>query len=121
MVGEVQVERAYYWSAERGGLCALDSGLSLPERRYSDSVQERLGEVNVWVPQEHSLALLERWLGLKIAKRSLQSSTSEQALYVADYYQQRPVVAAPAQDAILVASADGKGVPMTRTDSPPLQ
>ena len=121
LFGEVQVERAYYWSAEGGGLCPLDGALSLPERCYSDSVQERLGEVNVWVPQEHSLALLERWLGLKIAKRSLQSSTSEQALYVADYYQQRPVVAAPAQDTILVASADGKGVPMTRTDSPPVQ
>jgi hypothetical protein len=29
---------------------------------------------------------------------------------VADYYQQRPVSAAPAQDSILVASADGKGI-----------
>jgi hypothetical protein len=80
-----------------------------------------LGEVNVWVPQEHSLELLERWLGLKIPKRSLQSSSNEQALYVADYYQQHPVVVVPAQDIILVATADGKGIPMTRTDSPPVQ
>jgi hypothetical protein len=121
LFGKVQVERAYYWSTEGGGYCPLDGALSLPERCYSDSVQERLGEVNVWVPQEHSLALLERWLGLTIPKGSLQSSTAEQARYVADYYQQRPAVVAPALDTILVASADGKGIPMTRTDSPPVQ
>jgi hypothetical protein len=72
-------------NTEQGGLCPLDAALSMPERCYSDSVQERLSEVNVWVPQEHSLALLERWLGLKIPKGSLQSSASEQALYVEDY------------------------------------
>ena len=119
LFGEVRVERAYYWNPEYGGLCPLDAMLSLPERRYSDSVQERLGELNVWMPQDNSLALFERWLGLKIPKGSLQSSVSEQALYMEDYYVQQPVVPAPAQDTILVATADGKGIPMTRQDSPP--
>jgi hypothetical protein len=118
LFGEVRVERAYYWHAEYGGLCPLDARLSLPERRYSDSVQERLSEVKVWVPQDHSLALFERWLGLKTPKGSLQSSASEQALYMEDYYAQQPVAPAPAQDTILVATADGKGIPMTRQDSP---
>src|SRR5579872_482713 len=118
LFGEVRVERAYYWNGEYGGLCPLDARLSLPERRYSDSVQERLSEVNVWVPQDHSLALVERWLGLKIPKGSLQSSASEQALYMEDYYAQQSVAAAPVQDTILVATADGKGIPMTRQDSP---
>jgi len=121
LFGEVRVERAYYLSAEAGGLCPLDAVLSLPERSYSDSVQERLSEVNVWVPQDHSLALFERWLGLKIPKGSLQSSVSEQALYVEDYYAQHQVAPAPTQDTILVATTDGKGIPMTRADSPPVQ
>src|SRR5471030_2588758 len=95
--------------------------MSLPERSYSESVQERLSELNVWLPQDHSVALVERWLGLKIPKGSLQNSASDQALYVADYYQQRPVSAVPVQDSLLVASADGKGIPMTRADSPPVQ
>jgi hypothetical protein len=34
---------------------------------------------------------------------------------------QRPSVAAPEQESILVATADGKGIPMTRADSPPLE
>jgi hypothetical protein len=121
LFGEVRVERAYYLNAERGGVCPLDAALSLPELSYSDSVQERLSEVNVWIPQAQSLALLERWLGLKIPKGSLQSSSSQQALYVEDYYEQRQMGPAPAQDSILVATADGKGIPMTRQDSPPLQ
>jgi hypothetical protein len=108
-------------SEEYGGLCPLDAALSLPERSYSESVQERLSELNVWIPQDHSVALVERWLGLKIPKGSLQNSASDQALYVADYYQQQSVAAVPVQDSILVASADGKGIPMTRADSPPVQ
>jgi hypothetical protein len=121
LFGEVQVKRAYYLSAEGRGYCPLDAALSLPERCYSDSVQERLSELNVWVPQGHSLALVERWIGLSIPKGSLQSSASDQAQYVDSYYPQRPATATPAQDNILVATADGKGIPMTRTDSPPVQ
>jgi Uncharacterised protein family (UPF0236) len=121
LFGEVRVERAYYLSAERGGVWPMDAALSLPELSYSDSVQERLSELNVWMPQEQSVGLLEGWLGLEISKGSLQSSSSQQALYVEDYYEQRQVGPAPQTDSILVVSADGKGIPMTRADSPPLQ
>ncbi len=121
LLGEVQVKRADYLNARQGGVCPLDAQQSLPAGCYSDSVQERLSELNVWVPQAHSLALVERWLGLKIPKGSLQSSLSDQARYVSDYYQQRPMPTSPAQDNLLVASADGKGMPMTRVDSPPAQ
>ncbi len=119
LFGEVRLERAYYWNPEQGGLCPLDARLSMPARRYSDSVQERLSEMNVWVPQDHSLALFGRWLGFTIPKGSLQNSIGEQALYVEDYYAQHDVPATPAQDTILVITADGKGIPMTRQDSPP--
>ena len=79
LFGAVVVKRAYYLNVERGGLFPLDAVLSLPERSYSDSVQERLSDLNVWVPQAQSLKLLERWLGLKVPKGSLQSSVEEQA------------------------------------------
>lgn len=118
LFGEVQVKRAYYLNEAGKGVCPLDTVLSLPARRYSDSVQERLSEVNVWVAQEHSLALVERWLGLKIPKGSLQSSVADQAAYVEAYYQQQPTSITPEGDSLLVATADGKGIPMTRADSP---
>jgi hypothetical protein len=84
-------------------------------------VQERLSEINVGVPPTPSWALVERFLGLKIRKGSLHSSASEQAQDVADYSQQRPLPARPTQESSLVATADGKGLPMTRADSPPGQ
>ncbi len=121
LFGEVQVKRAYYLNEAGKGVCPLDAALSLPERCYSDSVQERLSELNVWVTQEHSLALVERWLGLTIAKGSLQSSVRDQAAYVEDYYQQRSPSATTEGDSLLVATADGKGIPMTRADSPPVK
>ena len=83
LFGEVRVKRAYYLNAEHGGLFPLDAALSLPERSYSDSVQERLSAINVWVPQAESLKLWESWLGVKVPKGSLQSSVEEQAAYVA--------------------------------------
>ena len=91
-----------------------------PARRYSDSLPERLSEVKGWRPQDHRRARLERGLGLKIPQGSLQNSIGEPALSVADDYAQPVVAPAPAQDTILVVTADGKGIPMTGQDSPPL-
>lgn len=119
LFGEVRLERAYYWKPEQGGIGPLDAALSMPERCSSASVQEWLSEVNVWVRQDHSLALFERWLGIKISQGSLQNSLGEQALYVEDYYAQHIVPAAPAQDTIRVVTAEGKGIPLTRQDRPP--
>ena len=121
LFGKVEVERAYYWNGDGGGLCPLDASLSLPERCYSTCVQERLSEVSVWVPEAQSVAVLERWQGLKIPKGSLQRSLSEQAAWVGAYYAQRTAPVVGEQDSILVATADGKGIPMTRADSPPPQ
>src|SRR5260221_275989 len=59
LFGEVHVERAYYWSADWGGVCPLDAALSLPERCYSDRVQERLSEVSARGPPYHRFALFE--------------------------------------------------------------
>ena len=121
LFGKVEVERAYYWNGEGGGLCPLDAALSLPARSYSTCVQERLSEVSVWVPEAQSVALYERWQGVKIPKGSLQSSLSEQAAWVDAYYAQRDAPEVGETDSILVATADGKGIPMTRADSPPPQ
>ena len=121
LFGAVRVKRAYYLNKAQGGWWPLDTALSLPERSYSDSVQERLSEMNAYIPQETCLKLLERWLGLKLPKGSLQSSTADQALYMPEYYDQQAPLTINSADSILVVTADGKGIPMTRADSPPPQ
>jgi hypothetical protein len=47
LFGEVEVKRHYYWSQGVGGRYPLDAELSLPERLYSDCVQEMLGAIEV--------------------------------------------------------------------------
>jgi hypothetical protein len=119
--GGVEVKRRYYWKEGQGGQHPLDAELSLPERSYSDYVQELIEALEVWVPQEKSLDLIKSTFGLNIPKRMLQVSSAEHARYVGDYYEQRLAPKVGEQECILVATADGKGIPMTRQDSPPVQ
>jgi hypothetical protein len=121
LFGEVEVKRHYYWSQGVGGRYPLDAELSLPERLYSDCVQEMLGAIEVWIPQDNTLGLIEQFFGLSIPKGSLQGSAADQAAYVAAYYDQRAAPETPDEDTILVVTVDGKGIPMTQRDSPPPQ
>jgi hypothetical protein len=58
-------------------------------------------------------------LGWDLSKRSSEQINSDHADHVAAYYETQTVPDTPVSDIILVISADGKGIPMTRKDSPP--
>lgn len=117
--GEVTVRRAGYWRKGMTGQFPLDDHLSLPERSFSNLVQERIGELTVMMTYEEAVTVFSRWLGWDLSKRSAEQINADHADYVAAYYETGPVPDTPASDTILVVSADGKGIPMTRQDSPP--
>ncbi len=119
--GEVEVERGYNWRKGQSGEHPLDEALSLPERKYSDWVQDMVGELSVLKPEGEAVGLLARWFGWQVPKRSAQQVMAEHALEVAAYYEQRETPTAGEHDRILVALADGKGIPMNRENSPPSQ
>ena len=119
LFGVVEDKRHHYWKKGQAGVHPLDAALSIPERIYSDCVQELLTAMEVWIPQDQTLDLLTSWFDLTIPKKSLQASAADQAGYVGDYYDQRPPPETAAHDTILVVTADGKGIPMIRKDSPP--
>ncbi|MCP4602997.1 MAG: ISKra4 family transposase [Proteobacteria bacterium] len=119
--GPVEVERRYYWQKGKGGKHPLDEALSLPARSYSDWVQEMMGELSVLRPEGEAMRLLKRWFRLGIPKRSAQRVLDEHAEMVEAYYAQRETPEVGESDSILVVTADGKGIPMNRTDSPPPQ
>lgn len=119
LFGEVEVWRASYWCKGQGSHFPLDEKLSLPRRSFSDLVQARVSELTVSMPYGDATELFARWLGWKIPKRSSEQLNADHADYVATYYATRAVPDTPASDTILVVSADGKGIPMTRQDSPP--
>jgi hypothetical protein len=119
LFGGVEVKRHYYWKKGMGGKRPLDEKLSLPERIYSDCVQELMGAMEVWIAQDKTLELIKDWFELDIPKKSLQDSMADQAVYVRAYYAQQAAPETEEQNTILVVTADGKGIPMTRQDSPP--
>jgi len=119
LFGEVSVERKAYWRKGMRIQYPLDERLSLPERSFSDWVQERVSELTVMMTYEEACGIFSKWLGWDLHKRSTQQINADHVAAVADYYETRPTPETPTSDTILVVSADGKGIPMTRQDSPP--
>lgn len=119
LFGAVEVSRACYWLKGVGSQYPLDESLSLPRRSFSDWVQERASELSLLMPYGEATNLLSNWLGLTLPKRSLEQMNSEHGEYMRDYYEEYTVSEIAVDDTILVVSADGKGMPMTREDSPP--
>jgi hypothetical protein len=119
LFGDVTVWRACYWLQGLGSQFPLDEKLSLPQRTFSDLVQERVSELTVLMTYAEAVAVFSKWLGWDLSKRSAEQLNADQADYVAAYYETQSITDPPASDTILVASADGKGIPMTRKDSPP--
>jgi len=117
--GKVKIERRAYWKRGVGSVFPLDERLSLPERVYSDWVQEIVGEMSVKLAYEEAVGWVQKWLPISQPKRSAQQIVADHAELVPGYYQQMPTPAPAAADRILVVSADGKGIPMNREHSPP--
>ncbi len=121
LFGEVTVWRACYWRKGIGSQFPLDDQLSLPQRSFSDMVQERISELTAMMTYEEAITVFSKWLGWDLSKRSSEQINADHADYVAAYYETYPVPDTPTCDTILVVSADGKGIPMTRKDSPPAE
>lgn len=119
LFGEVDVWRASYWRKGCGSHFPLDEKVSLPARSFSDLVQARMSELTIAMPYGDATEVFARWLGWQVPKRSAGQVNADQADHMAAYYTTRAVPASPASDTIQVVSADGKGIPMTRKDSPP--
>ncbi|MFC1960275.1 ISKra4 family transposase [Chloroflexota bacterium] len=119
LFGKVTVRRAYYWRKGESCQYPLDEALSLPERCYSDWVQARLSELSMNMPYDDAVDLFAKWLRVMIPKGSLEQINDDHAVEVRAYYEGREAPETAADDTILVVSADGKGIPMTRQDSPP--
>jgi hypothetical protein len=119
LFGEVTVGRAYYWHKGEGSQFPLDAQLSLPERSFSDWGQEWVSEMTGMMTYEEASNLFSKWFGWDLHKRSVEQINVDHAADMQVYYEARSIPAPPAKDTMLVVSADGKGIPMTRADSPP--
>ena len=119
LFGDATVWRAGYWRKGLEVQFPLDDKLSLSERSFSDLVQERVSELTISMTYEEAVTVFSKWLGWDLSKRSSEQINADHADYVTDYYETQPVPDTSVSDTILAVSADGKGIPMTRKDSPP--
>ena len=101
-------------------VCPLDAALSLPARCYSDLLREWLSDGTTDESYRESRTLLERILGHPLSLQALETTVTEAAVDVAAFYERPPDAAtAPGAATILVAQADGKGVPLVPAAPPP--
>lgn len=119
--GEFELPRTVYGSREGQKLeyVPLDNRLQLPELVFSFVLQD-------WA-QYHcaeqafgaSAAAVERILGLKLSVDSLETMNLHLADGVTDFRDNRPVPKPSTEGAVVVCSADGKGIVMRRTAADP--
>jgi len=109
--GKITWERGYYYQAGRGYFL-LDARLKMPEKSLSDLLREWLCQLACYLPYHRSGKILTDLVAQKLSARPLQESIGEDSALVEAFYQQAPPPLPTTEGSILVAQADGKGIPM---------
>jgi len=112
--GKLTVERAYFYAWGGSGQSPLDEALSLPERCYSDLLMESAELLGVEEAYGKGLQVVSRLLGLNVPELALEMGVAEHSQSVKAYYNQKAAFPSTEEGPILVAQADGKGVPLVR-------
>ncbi len=113
--GKVRVVRHAFTAPGQEGVCPLDAALSLPERCYSDLVQE-WGTYGTTDESYHkSQTVRARILGLAVGSAALETMVGDAVADSAVFHAQpvSPDVRV-ADGPLLVVQADGTGVPMVQ-------
>jgi hypothetical protein len=113
--GKLSFARHYFYASDLGGCCPLDADLSLPARCYSDLLRDWMAYDASDGAYRESSTTIERILGLNLSIQSLERIVADDACDLVAFYEQRPETTARLPlGSILVAQADGKGVPMVQ-------
>lgn len=112
--GKLPFWRPYFYTQGIGGASPLDEQLSLGDDCYSDLVRELAEYLGVDVTYAKVNHIFARLLGQGLSTQAIGSMMAEDAVDVEPYYEQKRAPDVVSEAAILVAQADGKGVPMVR-------
>lgn len=110
--GRLELRRPYFWREGEAGVCPHDALLALPAGETSELLCDWLAHGVTSEAYEPTLETFGRILGFRLPKRSLQRRIRADAADVEAFYEQWAVPLPEAEGSILVATADGKGVPM---------
>jgi hypothetical protein len=112
--GEVLIRRIGYGDGPVEAV-PLDARLHLPQRQYSYLLQRWLGAFVVDDAHAEAVKRLQTILGIAIAVKASEDLNREQASDVEPFQDSRPGPRAQDEEAILVVTADCKGVPLVRS------
>jgi hypothetical protein len=110
--GEVEIRRAYYWGPAEKGWFPLDAELNLPEQCYSYLLQEWGELLGTDGSFEKVTERLETLFRVKFWSQGVQQVAQAASQDVQPFYEQLPAPAADKEGELLVATVDGKGVPI---------
>ena len=113
--GSLVFARHYFYACDAVGICPLDADLSLPPCSYSDLLREWAADGISDGTYRACSTTIERILGLSLGSQALETIAQVDARDVAAFYEQAlepPPVMLGAT--VLVAQADGKGIPMVQ-------
>jgi hypothetical protein len=113
--GQVQVERQAYRHRGHQNLHPADAALNLPVERHSHGLRRLAAIESTRGSFEQASAAISRATGQQVGKRQVEELTARAAVDVEDFYATTEHTE-PAQDDVLVLSADAKGIVM-RPDS----
>ncbi len=110
--GKFKIPRPYFYRQGVGGTSPLDELLGLGDDIYSDMLRQMHELLAVYTVYGKTVKLMDNFLGIKLSTRAVQQCISKDAVDVATYYDKQEAPAVDSEAEILVAQADGKGVPL---------
>lgn len=119
IVGDMTVQRTGYRRPGGSAVHPLDDQLPWPERSFSDARQRRIVHAAVQGPCEEAITRVADATGVRIPKRRAEPLVQEAARDFEAFYQARIPPPAVETAPILVASLDGKGVPLVKATPTP--
>jgi hypothetical protein len=112
--GPVSITRMEYSSPGQNSLYPLDAVLGLPARSYSYEIQRRLVKAAVKGPFDEAVEEVADGLGVRLSKRTTEQIVADASVDFENFYRERSLHLAPDSGPLLIASVDGKGVPMVK-------
>lgn len=115
--GEFELSRMVYGTRESQKIeyVPLDARLQLPQSKFSYLLQDWDQSISLEMPFNQVSATIEKILGLRQSVHSLERSGRHLAEEVPTFWEAQPTPSAEAEGALLVCTADGKGVPMRQS------
>jgi len=112
--GAVSITRMEYSCPGQTSLYPLDAALGLPARSYSYEIQRRLVKAAIKGPFDEAIEELADATGVSLPKRTAEQIVEEASVDFESFYTQRTLRLDRESGPLLVASVDGKGVPLVK-------